>query len=305
MDEVADVNGGKHILREIRTNGAKVGEVGVADEGRQAARHSGAGLMGWSDDVNLNDVQNPLQTPQFGPDKNIPVPRNGGNGYAEDTRTTPSFDGELGRLINNIESLPAARIARRHKRQVRELGKNVRFRHSGNKHKEDIIELPMLLLGVYQKIYPKATRYECLAFLDDMIDVDETGIKLEHANKKMGKCSLCGRVQQRGNYGHGVNHTLKMAIAAGTDVFSFAAFIESILEDLPPGTDGNRKCFIVGNLLAHHNPLTLDAIVDARHRFIFRAPYYPVDGLIKYVVNTIEMALSYQMYEISNIGNLH
>eukprot|EP00536_Pseudo-nitzschia_multiseries_P008116 jgi/Psemu1/19608/gm1.19608_g len=249
-----------------------------------------------------NDVQNPLQTARFGPD-NIPVPRNGGNGScSEDMRkehTLIRYGELLGRLINNIESLPAAaRTARRHKRRVRELGRN--------------------------KIHPKATRYECLAFLwrsygsylpvpqlyslknvseaenviginrnkgststanqaftfrnlykrfrywtmdypfgiadirrDDMIDVDEAGIKLEHANKKMGKCSLCGRVQQRGNYGHGVNHTLKIAIAsnqegqqwvrfdtAGTAVFSFAAFIESILEDLPPGIDGNRKCFI-------------------------------------------------------------
>eukprot|EP00536_Pseudo-nitzschia_multiseries_P006632 jgi/Psemu1/15771/gm1.15771_g len=286
-----------------------------------------------------NDAREPLQTAWFGPYK---IPHR--------------------RLINNIESLPTARMARRYKRQVRELGRNVQFRHSGNKQRDDIIGLPMLLLGVYQKIHPKATWYECLAFLwrsygsylpvprlysclknvseadnaiginrkkgsatanqaftfrnlykrfrywtidypfgiadirrDDMINVDEDGIKLEHANKKMGKCSLFGRVRQRGNYGHGVNHTLKMAIAgnqegrrwvrfdtARTDVFSFAAFIESILEDLPPGIDGNRKCFIMDNLLAHHNTLTLDAIVDAGHRFVFRAPYYPHNSCLDF-----------------------
>eukprot|EP00536_Pseudo-nitzschia_multiseries_P008717 jgi/Psemu1/21206/gm1.21206_g len=302
-----------------------------------------------------NDVRDPLQTPRFGPD-NVPVPRNGGNGYSEDMRKEHTLVqyGELGRLINNIELLPAARTARRYKRRVRELGRNVRFRHSGNKQRDDIIELPMLLLGVYRKIHPKATRYECLAFLwrsygsylpvpqpyslknvseaenaiginrkkgsttanqaftfqnlykrfrywtmdypfgiadicrDDMIDVDEAGIKLEHANKKTGKCSLCGRVRQRGNYGHGGNHTLKMAIAGNQEGRRW-----SILEDLPPEIDGNRKCFIMDNLLAHHNPLTLDAIANAEHRFVFRAPYYPVNGPIEYVFNTIEMALSY------------
>mmetsp|Transcript_20666 Transcript_20666/g.57401 ORF Transcript_20666/g.57401 Transcript_20666/m.57401 type:complete len:226 (+) Transcript_20666:546-1223(+) len=177
----------------------------------------------------------------------------------------------------------------------------------------------MFLLASYRKIYPKATRYECIAFLwrsysrylpvprvyslkditeaenaiginrkkgsttanqvfmfrnrykryrywtmnypygiadirrDDMIDVDEAGIKLEHANRRMGKAAFCGRVHQRGNYGHGENHTLKMAISgdpkghrwvrfdtAGTDAISFAALIESILKSLPPGTPGNR-----------------------------------------------------------------
>eukprot|EP00536_Pseudo-nitzschia_multiseries_P016277 jgi/Psemu1/45568/gm1.45568_g len=102
-----------------------------------------------------NDVWDPLQTPRFGPD-NIPVPRNGGNGYSEDTRKhTLVRYGEIGRLINNIELLPTARTTRRYKRQSRELGRNIRFRHSGNKQRDDIIGLPMFLLGVYRKIYPQ------------------------------------------------------------------------------------------------------------------------------------------------------
>eukprot|EP00536_Pseudo-nitzschia_multiseries_P016578 jgi/Psemu1/46739/gm1.46739_g len=286
-----------------------------------------------------NDVRDPLQTPWFGPD-NIPIPRNGGNGYSEDMRkhTLLVRYGELGRLINNIESLPAARTARRYEYLAflwRSYGsylpdpqlyslKNVSEAENaiGVNRKKGLTTANQAF--TFWNLY-KRFRYWTMDYpfgiadirRDDMIDVDEAGIKLEHANKKMGKCSLCGRVRQRGNYGHGVNHTLKMAIAgnqegrrwvqfdtAGTDVFSFTAFIDSILEDLPPGIDGNRKCFIMDNLLAHHNPLTLDAIVDAGHKFVFRAPYYPVDGPIEYVFNTIEMALSYQMYEISNIGNL-
>ena len=91
---------------------------------------------------------------------------------------------------------------------------------------------------------------------------------------------------------------------AGTDAISFANFITSVLDDLEPGTPGNRKCFIMDNLISHHNPLTLTEILAAGHRFVFRAPFWPVDGPIEYVFNTIEMALSYRMYEIRTVDEI-
>ena len=56
------------------------------------------------------------------------------------------------------------------------------------------------------------------------------------------------------------------------------------------------------NLISHHNPLTLTEILAAGHRFVFRAPFWPVDGPIEYVFNTIEMALSYRMHEIRTVN---
>jgi len=58
------------------------------------------------------------------------------------------------------------------------------------------------------------------------------------------------------------------------------------------------------NLISHHNPLTLTEILASGHRFFFRAPYWPVDGPIEYVFNTIEMALSYRMYEIRTVDDM-
>ena len=58
------------------------------------------------------------------------------------------------------------------------------------------------------------------------------------------------------------------------------------------------------NLISHHNPLTLTEILAAGHRFVFRAPFWPVDGPIEYVFNTIEMALSYRMYEIRTVDEI-
>ena len=50
--------------------------------------------------------------------------------------------------------------------------------------------------------------------------------------------------------------------------------------------------------------LTLTEIRAAGHRFVFRAPFWPVDGPIEYAFNTIEMALSYRMYEIRTVNDM-
>jgi hypothetical protein len=36
----------------------------------------------------------------------------------------------------------------------------------------------------------------------------------------------------------------------------------------------------------------------AGHQIVFRAPYYPVDGLIEFVFNTIEQALGSYLYTV-------
>ena len=258
--------------------------------------------------------------------------------------------------------------------------------HTGKKRKDGIHGLPLFLLSIYQQTYPKATRYECTAYLyqtygstlaltriyslnditeadnhiglnrkkgsttanqafthrnltrrlrywtmnfpdgiadiarEDMIDLDEAGLSLGTANRRYRKCSILGRVQERGNYGHGVNHTLKMAISGssngiarrwirfdtgGTDVLSFIAFSRDILRDIGQGTHGNRKCIIMDNLLVHTNANILGEILAAGHRYVFRAPYYPVDGPIEYVFNTIENSLAYRMHEIDTVGDLN
>ena len=58
------------------------------------------------------------------------------------------------------------------------------------------------------------------------------------------------------------------------------------------------------NLLAHKNPAVIELIVMSGHRFCFRAPYYPVDGAIEYVFNTIQRDLEVKLPEIKNSNNL-
>lgn len=216
-----------------------------------------------------------------------------------------------------MPNLPRVKSVENYIARENHLGRNVRMRHTGNKRKDGIIGLPLFMLSIYRRAYPKATRYESTAYLyraysstlplpriyylnditdaenviglnrtkgsttakqafthrnltrrvrywnmnfpdgiadiarEDMIDLDEAGLSLCTANHRYGKASLSGRVRERGNYGHGINHTLKMAISGssnararrwirfdtgGTDVLSFIAFIRDILNDIGQGT---------------------------------------------------------------------
>ena len=59
------------------------------------------------------------------------------------------------------------------------------------------------------------------------------------------------------------------------------------------------------NLLVNTNVYILAEILARGHRYVFRAPYYPVDSPIEYVFNTIECALAYQMHEIETVADLN
>jgi len=58
------------------------------------------------------------------------------------------------------------------------------------------------------------------------------------------------------------------------------------------------------NLNTHRNPFVLDLIIGAGHHYVFRAPYYPVDGPIEYVFDTIENELNSRMHRIFNLEDV-
>ena len=147
----------------------------------------------------------------------------------------------------------------------------------------------------------------------DMIDVDEAGVYLETADRRYGKAQQNIRVRQPGNYGHSTKWTLIMAIAgrrgnndryaeftkkAGTDVVTFANFIQAVIHRVGPGGGNNCRCFTFDNLTAHKHPVVLQMMLNAGHRYALRAPYYPVDGPIEYVFNAIGNKLTTNMHEI-------
>jgi hypothetical protein len=147
---------------------------------------------------------------------------------------------------------------------------------------------------------------------EDIIDLDEAGIFLETCNRGMGKATIGKRVRQEGPFGHSVKWTLKCAIAggdghecwvdmqqvAGTAIVDFAAYIEGILDSIPPGNAQRRRCFIMDNLTSHVNIAITQIIHAAGHRIVFRAPYYPVDVPIEYSFNTVQQELNKKVYGI-------
>jgi transposase len=82
-------------------------------------------------------------------------------------------------------------------------------------------------------------------------------------------------------------------------------FIQEILDDIGPGTPERRRCFLMDNLITHRHPIIAQMIMAAGHRIVYRAPYYPVDGPIEYVFNTIQQELAYRMHYITDMPTLH
>jgi hypothetical protein len=152
---------------------------------------------------------------------------------------------------------------------------------------------------------------------EDMIDLDECKVLIEHANRKFAKCTLNRRCRKTGLYGHGKGRILVMAIRAdgqrwykfvdqpGTDVTLFAPFINEILADLGPWAPGRpRYCFTMDNLNVHHHPNVINAILTAGYRVVFRVPYRPIDGPIELLFNVYEGELRKRLWKIKNEADL-
>lgn len=90
----------------------------------------------------------------------------------------------------------------------------------------------------------------------------------------------------------------------GTTNERFIQFIVRIINEIGPGTDDRRRCFTMDNLNAHTSPTVWALIVGSGHRLVFRAPYYPVDGPIEYVFNTLQNILCVFMREITDMESL-
>lgn len=85
----------------------------------------------------------------------------------------------------------------------------------------------------------------------------------------------------------------------GTTAVDFLDYINDILNDIGSGNAARQRYFTFDHLTVHHNPAVVWAILAARHRVAFRAPYYLVDGVIEYILNSIQQHLTYCMHEIT------
>ncbi len=142
----------------------------------------------------------------------------------------------------------------------------------------------------------------------DMIDVDESGMKIEASNHKFGKAVSFHRCHIDGAYNRDRKLNLIMAVSAdpiydmewhehweqeegGTNLYRMYTFFERIMEQLAVDRPGRSFCFTMDNLNVHHHPMLLNLITSRGHQYLFRAPYWSVDGPIEYVFNTIHTHL--------------
>jgi hypothetical protein len=58
------------------------------------------------------------------------------------------------------------------------------------------------------------------------------------------------------------------------------------------------------NLRAHRNPLVTNRILNAGHRYVFHAPYWPVDGAVGYVFNAIQSKLRIYFNRLETMEDL-
>jgi len=101
----------------------------------------------------------------------------------------------------------------------------------------------------------------------------------------------------------------KQWMEGGTTIERFHTFIERILDDLDQMFPQRSFVFVftLDNLAAHKNPLITNAILNAGHRYVFRAPYWPVDGAVEaveYVFNTIQTQLRIYFNQINDMADL-
>ena len=155
----------------------------------------------------------------------------------------------------------------------------------------------------------------------DMIDLDEAGFKIECTNPKFGKTVTWLRCYLEGEYNREKKVNCMMAISAdrnydmewhdiwpqeegGTDLNRVIVFIQRVIAQLAVDYPGRSFCFTMDNLNTHKHPMVLGLITGAGHRYLFRAPYWSIDGPIEYVFNTIHTHLLSYFTEIQTLAEL-
>ena len=153
-----------------------------------------------------------------------------------------------------------------------------------------------------------------------IIDLDECGCFLETtANRNYGKSFISCRVREEGSYSKAEKWNLLLAICGedgggvigpdsrrwvdtwlegGTTVNKMLEFVRTILQDIGQGTPNNFYVFTMDNLNSHKNAAVIALIHLCGHGVVYRAPYWPVDGAIEFVFNTIQTLIRSRMYEI-------
>jgi hypothetical protein len=155
----------------------------------------------------------------------------------------------------------------------------------------------------------------------DMIDMDECGLKIEHSNPGFGKTVSWLRCHFEGEYNREKKLNCMMGVSAdrnydmewhdlwpqeegGTNLYRVLLFFDRIMDQLENDHPNRSFCFTMDNLNIHHNQILLNRITIRGHKYLFRAPYWSVDGPMEYIFNTIHTHLLQHFRQISDLVEL-
>ena len=96
----------------------------------------------------------------------------------------------------------------------------------------------------------------------------------------------------------------EMWLEGGTTVHKMLQFMENILNDIGHANENNFFVFTMDNLHAHKNEAVIALIHLYGHGVVYRAPYWPVDGAIEFIFNTIQTLVRSRMYTVITSNDL-
>jgi hypothetical protein len=96
----------------------------------------------------------------------------------------------------------------------------------------------------------------------------------------------------------------KQWMEGGTTIERFYESIDCMLDDLAQNHPGRLFVSTMNNLSAHKNPLVTNRILNSVRRYVFHAPYWPVDGAIENIFNAIQSKLRINFNPLETMDNL-
>ena len=157
-----------------------------------------------------------------------------------------------------------------------------------------------------------------------IIDLDECGVFVETtASRRYGKAYKGFRVRETGAYTKGEKWNFLLAVCGengneeqnsrrwaetwldgGTTVHRMLNFVQVILNDIGHANEQNFFVFTMDNLNSHKNEAVIALIHLYGHGVVYRAPYWPVDGAIEFIFNTIQTLVRARMYTVVTSNDL-
>ena len=151
--------------------------------------------------------------------------------------------------------------------------------------------------------------------------MDQAEMKIEGSNPNFGNTVWWDQFHFDWAYNQDRKLNLMLAISAdqaysmewhdywpqeegGTNLYRVLTFFDRIMDQLEADHPGRSFCFTMDNLNIHHSKILLMRFEERGHRYLFRAPYWSVDGPMEYIFNSVHVFLLMHFRDIEDLDVL-